>query len=109
MLADAGGAFVVAPSTRTLRGAGGRVLATLQVSIQDVIGYVRYLHRNHPVDVVVRGSRASHVESSLPAARRAKLPDRGTVTLARRRYVVRSFREVALGGEPIRVWILVRA
>ena len=108
VLADAGGAFVVAPSTRTLRDARGRVLAKLQVSIQDVIGYVRYMHRNHPVDVVVRGTRAGHVESSLPAARRAKLPDRGTATVAGRRYVVRSFREVALGGEPIQVWILAR-
>ena len=50
----------------TTRAAG--TLGTLQLSIQDVIGYVKYMHRNYHVDVVVRGRGAGHVRTSLPAA-----------------------------------------
>lgn len=106
VVVDAGVPFVVAPATMTLHGRGGRALGTLAVSIQDEIGFVRYLHRNAGVDVVVRGRGAAHVRSSLPAAAHAHLPARGSVTLAGRRYAVRSFPETALGGEPVTVWIL---
>lgn len=109
VLADAGVPFVVAPSTMPLRDAHGRTLATLEVSIQDEIGFVRYMHRNYPVDVVVRGSGAKHVRSSLPAAATARLPDSGSTTLAGRRYKVRSFTRPALGNETVKVWILQRA
>lgn len=109
VLADAGVVFVVAPSRKPLTDTNGHPLATLELSIQDVIGFVRYMHRNYPVDVVVRGQGPAHVRSSLPAATSARLPDRGLVTLAGRRYEVRSFHQRALGGEPVKVWILVRA
>lgn len=108
VVADAGVPFVVAPAHMTLRGAGGRALATLEVSIQDEIGYVRYMHRNYHVEVVVRGRGAAHVRTSLPAAARAQLPSRGPVTIAGRRYLVRSFHETALGGEPVTVSILAK-
>jgi hypothetical protein len=108
VLVDVGVAFVVAPSQLTLRDARGRSLATLQVSIQDVIGFVRYMHRNYPVDVVVRGRGAAHVRTSLPAAGDAHLPSSGTATVAGARYQVRSFRQTALGDEPVEVWILQR-
>jgi hypothetical protein len=108
ILTDVGVPFVVAPSQMALRDAHGRSLATLQVSIQDVIGFVRYMHRNYPVDVVVRGRGAAHVRTSLPAALNARLPDAGTTTVAGTRYQVRSFRQTALGNEPVRVWILQR-
>jgi hypothetical protein len=108
VVVDAGVPFVVAPSTMTLRGPGGRSLGTLEVSIQDVIGFVRYMHRNYPVDVVVRGQGAAHVRSSLPAATTAKLPSSGTVTLAGQRYAVRSFRDTALASEPVTVWVLAK-
>jgi hypothetical protein len=108
VLIDAGVPFVVAPAQMTLRGSGGQSLATLQVSIQDVIGYVRYMHRNYPVDVVVRGQGAAHVRSSLPAATHAQLPARGPVTVGGRRYLVRSFHATALGNEPVTVWILAK-
>jgi hypothetical protein len=109
VVVDAGVPFVVAPSQMTLRTAGGRTLGRLQVSIQDEIGFVRYMHRNYPVDVVVRGQGTAHVRSSLPAAAQAKLPSRGPVTIAGRRYLVRSFHETALAGEPVTVWILTKA
>jgi hypothetical protein len=106
VLLDVGVPFVVAPSQATLRDAHGRPLATLQTSIQDVIGFVRYMHRNFPVDVVVRGSGAAHVRTSLPAAANMKLPASGTVTVGGRRLAVRSFTEKAWNGEHLKVWIL---
>jgi hypothetical protein len=108
MLIDVGVPFVVAPSQMTLQDARGRSLATLQTSIQDEIGFVRFMHRNYPVDVVVRGRGAAHVRTSLPAAANAHLPDSGTATVAGARYQVRSFRQTALGNEPVMVWILQR-
>jgi hypothetical protein len=108
VLADAGVPFCVAPASRTLRDTAGRPIGRLEVSIQDVIGFVRLMHRNYPVNVVVRGNGAAHVRSSLAAATNAQLPASGDVRLAGRRYAVRSFGEQALGGEPVRVWILVR-
>jgi hypothetical protein len=106
---ETGVPFVVAPSRVTLRASGGRSLGALEVSIQDVIGFVRLMHRNYPVDVVVRGQGATHVRSSLPAAAHANLPSRGAVRIAGRRYVVRSFQQKAWGGEPVTVWILKKA
>jgi hypothetical protein len=49
------------------------------------------------------------VRTLLPAAAHAHLPARGTVTLAGRRYAVRSFAQRAWAGEPVTVWILVPA
>jgi hypothetical protein len=108
MIADEGVPFCVDGPKMTLRGAGGRAIATLQVSIQDEIGVVRLMTHTSPVDVVVRGTGPAHVRSSIPAAAKAKLPSRGQATIAGRRYLVRSFHETALGGEPVTVWILQR-
>lgn len=108
VLADAGVPFVVAPVHMTLRGPGGRALGTLEVSIQDVIGFVRFMHRNYPVDIVVRGRGPAHVRTSLPAATTKRLPSHGATTIAGRRYLVRSFHETALAGEPVMVWVLKR-
>ncbi|HEV7363634.1 MAG TPA: hypothetical protein VGN71_04530 [Solirubrobacteraceae bacterium] len=108
VVADAGVPFVVAPAHMTLRGPGGQALGTLEVSIQDEIGYVRYMHRNYHVEVVVRGRGAAHVRTSLPAAAQVTLPSRGPVTIAGQKYLVRSFHETALGGEPVTVSILLK-
>jgi hypothetical protein len=104
---ETGVPFVVAPSQMTLKGPHGQVLGTLQISIQDEIGFVRLMHRLYKVDVVVRGQGAAHVRSSLPAATRARLPSSGPVTIAGRRYQVRSFRQTAWNHEPVTVSILV--
>jgi hypothetical protein len=105
---DIGVPFVVAPSQMALHDSRGRSLGKLQVSIQDEIGFVRFMHRNYPVDVVVRGRGAAHIRTSLPAALDVRLPDRGTATVSGTRYRVRSFKQTALGGEPVKVWILHR-
>jgi hypothetical protein len=107
VLVDVGVPFVVAPSQMTLPGRGGPY--TLQVSIQDEIGFVKFTYRNDHVWAVVRGTRPGDVRTLLPAAAHAHLPARGTVRLAGRRYAVRSFPEMALGGEHVTVWILVPA
>ena len=101
--------FVVAPSQTAIKGRGGKTIGTLQVSVQDVIGFVRYMHRNFPVDIVARGAGAGHVRTSLPAAAKLNLPARGTVTISGRRYAVRSFHKLAMGKEPVTIWVLARS
>jgi hypothetical protein len=102
-IVDMGVPFVVDGPHVTLPGGD-----TLRISIQDEIGFVRLLHRHNPVEVVVRGQGTGHVRSSLPAATNAALPTSGRVTIAGLRYDVRSFSSTALGGEPVRIWILKR-
>jgi hypothetical protein len=108
VVVEVGVPFVVAPVQMTLRGPGGRNLGTLQVSIQDEIGFVRLIHRHNPVDVVVRGLRSGQVETSLPAAARVRLPASGSATIAGQRYQVISFRETAWNNEPVTVSILMK-
>ena len=108
VLADAGVVFPVAPAQTALHDAHGHVLGTLQLCIQDVIGYVKYLHRNVHVDVVVRGHGAGHVRTSLPAAASRTLPSSGPSTIGGHRYLVRFFTEHGLAGETLRIWILKR-
>jgi hypothetical protein len=104
-LTNVGGAFVVAPAHRELRAADGTALGRLEASMQDVIGYVKLVHRLTGAGVVVRG-RAGHVESSLAAAKDAPLPTSGSVTIGGRAYIVRSFAETGYDKEPLSVWIL---
>jgi hypothetical protein len=108
VLADAGVVFPVAPAQQTLHDAHGHSIGTLQLCIQDVIGYVKYLHRNVHVDVVVRGHGAAHVRTSLPAAANMTLPHTGPVMVAGHHYLVRFFTEPGLAGETLRIWILKR-
>jgi hypothetical protein len=55
---------------------------------------------------VVRG-RNGQVRASLSAAARAQLPPAGDARIGGRNYLVRSFRELGWGGEPLTVWVLV--
>ena len=100
-LTDVGGAFVVAPAQLDVGG------DLLEASMQDVVGYVKLVHRLTGAQIVVRGA-PGHVESSLAAATHAALPVSGDATLAGRSYVVRSFREPGYAGESLEVWILSR-
>jgi hypothetical protein len=101
------GAFVDAPARRELQ-LHGRHLGTLLVSIQDVTGFVKLVHRRTLAEVVARGS-SGQVRTSLPAAAHLRLPATGSMTIAGRNYAVRSFRELAWGGEALTVWILAAA
>jgi hypothetical protein len=104
---NADGVFVVAPGSTVLR-AHGRVLGTLLVSLQDLTGFVKLMHRLTKAQVLARGS-SGNVRTSLPAAAGVRLPSSGRVTIARRSYLVRSFGETIWGGEALTVWILVPA
>jgi NAD(P)-dependent dehydrogenase (short-subunit alcohol dehydrogenase family) len=100
-LTDVGGRFVVSPARVTVHG------DVIEASMQDVVGFVKLVHRLTGVQVVVRGA-PGHVESSLPDATETALPASGNATIAGQPYVVRSFREVGFGAEALRVWILIR-
>ena len=80
------GVFVVAPGTRVLRS-HGRVLGRLLVSLQDVTGFVKLVHRHTGAEVLVRGG-SGHVRTSLGAAASIRLPISGRVTIAGRGYFV---------------------
>lgn len=103
---NANGVFVVAPERRVLRS-GGRVLGTLLVSIQDVIGFAKLVHNLTLDEVVVRGA-SGQVRTSPGARAHLPLPSSGQVAIAGRRYLVRSFGEIGWGREPLTVWILER-
>ena len=100
-LTDVGGRFVVSPAHLTVHG------DVIEASMQDVIGFVKLVHRLTGVQVVVRGA-PGHVESSLAAAVHAPLPASGNTTIDGHAYVVRSFRERGFGGESLDVWVLSR-
>jgi hypothetical protein len=103
---ETGVPFVVDGPTTTLRDVHGHAIAQLQISIQDVIGFVRLNTRHGDVNTVVRGRGSADVRTSLPAALKVKLPSSGTVTVAGHRYGVGSFHETGWRGEPLQIWIL---
>jgi len=95
VVSDVGGRFVVAGPTR--RG--------MTISIQDVIGYVKLVHRLTGLEVVVRGD-PGHVAGTSSVLEDAALPASGTVTLGGTAYAVDSFSEPGFGGERLTVWLL---
>jgi hypothetical protein len=103
---ETGVPFVVDGPSTTLRDARGHALARLQISIQDVIGFVRLNARLDHVDTVVRGRGTADVRTSLPAALKVKLPRQGEVTIAGHHYRVGSLHETGWRGEPLHIWIL---
>jgi hypothetical protein len=98
------GAFVVAPASRALQ-LRGRRLGTLLVSIQDVTGFVKLVHRRTLAAVVARGA-SGQVRTSMPSAAQVRLPGSGEAGIAGRNYLVRSFSELGWGGEALTVWVL---
>ncbi len=98
--------FDVAGAQAPLRDRHGFALGTLQVTIQDVVGFIRLVHKYGGSQVVVRGS-LGEAKSSLPAALAARLPASGCATVAGRTYAVRSFAEASFTpGESLTIWIL---
>ena len=75
------------------------------MTIQDVTGFVKLMHRLVHVQALVRGA-SGRIRTSLPAATHVSLPASGRVTIASRSYLVRSFDEIGWGGEPLTVWVL---
>lgn len=97
--------FTVAGSSRQLR-AGGRTVGLLSVSVQDVIGFVKLVHKYVPAEVVVRGPGGLLRTSLRPAP--PGLPTAGCVRLGASRYAVGSFARSDFTGRPVRIWVLGR-
>jgi hypothetical protein len=94
-IVDVGGRFVVAGATR----------GPLTISMQDVLGYVKLVHRQTGLGVVVRG-RPGHVVASPRALAGARLPASGSVTVGARTYQVKELSEPGFAGETLHIWLL---
>jgi hypothetical protein len=104
VLTDVGLPFVVQGAQADLHAPDGADLGRVEVSIQDVIGFVKLVSRQTGTEVVVRGE--GRVASSLSAASHARLPSAGSARLGGRTYIVRSFNESDFIGKPLTVWVL---
>jgi hypothetical protein len=100
--------FDVGGSERALRNSRGRSLGQLQITIQDIIGFIKLEHRLNATEVVVRGARGQ-VRTLLPAAKSVSLPQSGCKRVGGREYVVSSFKETSFTGEPLTIWLLTAA
>lgn len=103
VLGDAHLPFVVGGTLRPFRRAPGD---RIEISIQDILGYVSLVHRVTGAEVVVRGSSGQGL-ASLPAATRAVLPRSGRTQVAGRAYDVISFGEPGWAGEHLTIWLLL--
>ncbi len=102
-----GGPFVLAPASATMPGPGGRA-ATVSLSVQDDTGYIKLVRRLVGAQAVLRTPSGQVPGSALhPAPRR--LPARGTVTAAGRRWRVYSFGAKQFPSGPLRISILIPA
>jgi hypothetical protein len=100
--------FDVGGPSVSLHVRGGEALGRLQITVQDVIGYVKLVHKLNAADVVVRGTRGE-AHASVPGAAKLALPASGCAYIGRRRYIVRSFTETGFAQEPLTIWVLTNA
>jgi hypothetical protein len=100
--------FDVGGSRLSLRGPRGVILGQLQITVQDMIGFIKLVHKLDAADVVVRDA-AGHARSSLPAALNVALPSSGCTRVGARTFVVSSFSTTSFTGVPLTVWLLTGA
>jgi len=86
-------------------GVPGSAPVQIQVSIQDLIGFVKLVDRETGVHTVVREQNGT-VQTLFPAAAHQKLPSSGPVTIKGHSYTARSFGEKDFVGKPLTVWVL---
>jgi hypothetical protein len=98
--------FDVRGSGIALRAANGTSLGRLQITVQDVIGFIKLTDKLTSADAVVR-TDGGRMRTSLPAAVGSPLPASGCTRIGSRPYLVRSFRETSFTGEPLTIWLLV--
>jgi hypothetical protein len=91
-----------------LHAPNGRSLGRLEITVQDVIGLVKLIHKLNAAEVVVRGA-SGRVRVSLPATEALTLPLSGCTQVGTHSYVVSSFHEKSFTGEPLTVWVLTAA
>lgn len=102
--ANASNLAVAGPSV-ALRRVDGARLGILSVSIQDLRGYLKYVHDNYGFDLAAR-SQYGPVLSTLPAVAHRTLPPSGCTTVGGTRYAVRSFSERSFVGGSLTIWTL---
>jgi hypothetical protein len=90
--------FDVGGSGLEMRARNGVSLGRLQITVQDVIGFIKLVHKLDAADVVVRGG--GQVRTSLPALATLSLPRSGCRQIGTQRYLVSSFEETSFRGEP---------
>lgn len=100
------GSFAVGGSVHQLRFAH-RTLGQLEVTVQDVTGYVKLVREYERADVVVRGS-SGRQRTSLARAP-SRLPASGCAWIGGHRYAVGSFAESGFARERLTIWVLVPA
>jgi hypothetical protein len=100
--------FDVRGSAIDLRNSTGRSLGRLAITVQDVIGFNKLVHKLDAADALVRGA-AGQLRTTLPAAAHVSLPRSGCTQIGSRTHVVRSFDETSFTGEALTIWILTAA
>jgi len=100
--------FDVAGSGLQLRAPNGRILGRLQITVQDVIGFIKLVHKLDAAEVVVDGA-GGQVRTSLPAAANLSLPRSGCTRIGSHEYVVSSFERTSFSGEPVTIRVLTGA
>jgi hypothetical protein len=97
--------FDVGGSSIALRGLG-----RLEITVQDVIGYVKLVRKLDAAEVIVHGG-GGHVHTSprAAAAARLTLPRSGCARVGGRLYAVRTLDEVGFAGEALTISVLTPA
>jgi hypothetical protein len=100
--------FDVGGSAVELHARNGVSLGRLQITVQDVIGFIKLIHKLNAAEVLVRSARGQ-VRTSLPRLATLSLPRSGCRQIGAHRYVVSSFGETGFWGEPLTIWVLTAA
>jgi hypothetical protein len=97
--------FDVAGSSIALRSLG-----RLEITVQDIIGYVKLVRKLDAAEVIVHGA-GGHVHTSprAAAAARLTLPRSGCARVGGRLYAVRTLDEVGFAGEALTISVLTPA
>ena len=104
VLADVGGPYIIAPVSGTLR-AGGKVLGSYVLSVQDDLGYVKLETRYVGLPLLLRGASGRiPVEGVIGSA---GIPDSGALTYHGARVQAVSFNATAFPQGPLKVTLLV--
>lgn len=96
--------FDVGGSSLELFSGGGRDLGRLVITVQDVIGFNKLVHKLQHADVIVRG--AGDARTTLSSVPKGRLPTSGCARIGGRTYVLGSFVRKGFTGEPLRIWVL---
>jgi hypothetical protein len=104
VVGDVGGPDVIAPASRTIRGAHGQVVGRVTLSVQDDTGYIKLMRRFAGAGAVLRTS-AGVVPGSASAP--SRIPARGTIVARGAGYAAFAFTTQAFPARRLDVALLV--